>query len=470
MPLQTKSRPSLFCVILATAALCPLSFAAAQTTPPVSSPAVPRTALPAAYRIAPGDTLDISIFGKPDLARTIAIPPDGRISYPFVGQMVVAGRTVEEVTRQLKQGLARELRTPLVTVNVTRRSAGEVSILGPVRSPGKRALGDNWRVLQLIADSGGLSVKPDWATAKLVRGQGATVVAIDLRQLMAGDAEQNLLLAPDDTLLIDEVDASRVAVQVLGEVGKPGSVVVPKDGSLLSIITSVGGFTPRASLSRVSLMRGGKTYTLDMRELMSSGKVTQAQDPLAISGATTATGGVALGSIPVPGAPTTPAGIAASDVPITPAAPQEISPAPAVSTPELDLAVIKAEPGDTLLVPQNRLLFSVMGAVNRPGVSEFPENQPVTVLSAITFAGGIGGGADLKNAAVVRPNVVTGKPDIQNINIEDLLKNKQSKNEVRDVALQPGDVLYIPEKGPGRRRMGLQDVLSVVPLLGWFVR
>ncbi len=480
-PINYRFRSLLFALLISAsaAALVPVAPAAhAQST------AVPRVALPAAYRISPGDTLDIVVFQKPELSRNIVVPPDGRISFPLIPQVIVGGRTITDVTEQIRRGLSKELRSPQVTVNVTRRTAGEVSVLGPVRSPGKRTLGDNWRVLQLIADSGGLSVKPEWATARLVRGSGAQVVKIDLQQLMAGDAEQNLLLQADDALLIEEVDASRVAIQVLGEVGKPGSVVVPKDGSLLSVITSVGGFSPRASLSRVSLMRAGKTYTLDMRDLLTSGKVVQAQAPVGISAATTATGGIPLPGTPNTGAPAletpntgapsgenAPANPGLIESPQTPQALQTLTPLPAtLPAPEPELTEIKAEPGDTLLVPQNRLLFSVMGVVNRPGVSEFPENQPVTVLSAMMLAGGAGAGADLKGAAVVRPNVVTGKPDVQPINIEELIKQKNDKKPVVDVALQPGDILYIPPKDPGRRRLQFMDVLNAIPVLGWFMR
>lgn len=394
----------------------------AQTEPPRAATATEPVAdvLPAAYRINSGDTLEISIFQKPELTRTVIVPPDGRISYPFAGELVVSAKTVREVTSQLKTRLLRELTNPQVTVNLTRRQLHEVSVLGPVRTPGKRVLGDNWRVLQLIADSGGLSVKPEMATAKLVRGKGAEVVRIDLSQLMAGEATQNLVLLPDDTLLIDEVDPRTVSVQVMGEVARPGSVSSPGDSSLVTLITSVGGFTSRAALSRVILMRGGRNYTLDMRDLMTTGKA-------AFAGAGTAAAVV---------------------------------------------GDIKVEPGDALFVPQSRLFFSVLGAVNKPGLSDFPDGQPVTVLSAILLAGGTNANADLKNSSLVRPNRVTGQPVIQPINLEDLLQRKDqgSKKQARDIALQPGDVLYVPDKGPGKRPLGIGEILSVVPVLGWLSR
>ncbi len=395
-------------------------------------------ATPIAYRINSGDVLEISLFQKPELTRSVTVPPDGRISYPFAGEIVVSGQTVREVTTQLRSKLSREFTNPQVTVNLTRRQLQEVSVLGPVRTPGKRVLGDNWRVLQLIADSGGLSVKPEWATAKLVRGQGAEVVKIDLTQLMMGEASQNLLLQPDDTLLIDEVDPRRLSVQIMGEVAKPGSIFVPADGSLVSLITSVGGFTPRAALSRVTLMRAGKSYTLDMRDLMSTGKVTLTHDgPPSANAAVTA--------------PPAGTGIAFGN--------------------------LKVEPGDTLFVPQNRLFFSVLGAVSKPGISDFPEGKLVTVLSAILLAGGTTANADLKNSSVIHPNPLTGQPEVQSVNLEEVLprkgkdsKDKGSKDPNQNLALKPGDVLYIPDKGPGKRPLGIGEILSFVPLLGWLAR
>lgn len=413
------------------ACLGTVSITWAQTEGPSSTFPAPRSlaeTLPLAYRINSGDTLEISIFQKPELTRSVTVPPDGRISYPFAGELVVSGQTVREVTSLLKNRLSRELTNPQVTVNLTRRQLQEVSVLGPVRTPGKRVLGDNWRVLQLIADSGGLSVRPDMATAKLVRGRGTEVVRIDLVRLMAGEASQNLLLQPDDTLLVDDVDPRSVSVQIMGEVGKPGSVSVPGDGSLVTLITSVGGFTPKAALSRVALVRGGRTYTLDMRELMTTGKAILAKDSTPLLPVATETGMIA--------------------------------------------GNIQAEPGDALFVPQSRQFFSVLGAVNKPGLSDFPDGQPVTVLSAILLAGGTNATADLKNSSLVRPNTVTGQPEIQAVNLEDLLRHKDrdSKKQTRDIALQPGDVLYVPDKGPGKRPVGIAEILSFVPVLGWLAR
>ncbi len=438
--------------------------------------------LPASYRIGPGDVLDISVFEKPELSRSISVPPDGRISFPFAGDILVGGLTRTEVSKTLTQRLAREISSPQVTINISRRQAQEVSILGPVRSPGKRILGDNWRLLELVSDSGGLTVaKPEWAAATLVRSGGASTIEIDVAKLMAGDPTQNILVEPNDILVVREVESTTIAIRVGGEVTKPSSIVVPKDGSLVSVIEEAGGFTPRAALARATLTRGDKVYTVDLRDLMNTGRAVIVADaptvgPSVSTGLTTATGGATVGG-KTPGVPGTPA---SAVTPLSSSTTTPGAPLPSAGAPLLPIgASIKAEPGDVLLIPQNRLLFAVQGAVNRPDVLNFPESKNVTVLSALSMAGGLSASANLKEASLMRPNEATGIPATYPINLDELLKahgenDKRKKNkdgtEVRDLAMQPGDILYVPDKEPGKAKFGLRDALSYLPFLGYFAR
>lgn len=407
-------------------------------TPPVqSTPPPPIPPSIANYRIHPGDVVEIAVFQKPELTKTYPIPPDGKIVYPFLGSLKIAAMTTSEISSLVAERLAKEITNPQVSVNIVQRQTFEVSVLGAVRSPGKRTLGDGWRLLNLIADSGGLAVaKPEWATATLVRN-GAQTVPVNLTRLMeSGDAAENIALEPGDLLLITEVDAARFALQVMGEVGKPGNVVVPKDGSLLSVINAVGGFTPRAALGQVALTRDGKTTYLDLRDFMNSGKVLAA-----------------------PALPPTQAITVATS---TPSVPKKIE--------QAEIA-LKLQPGDVLLVPQNKLVFAVMGAVGHSGPIEYPETGSLTVLRALTLAGGASSGAELRQASLVHPLPdSTGQVDVQPINLEELLKKRDAKSQTRDIAMQPGDMLFIPEKTLGRQRMTLRDAMGYLPFLGMFVR
>lgn len=363
----------------------------------------PPSGTPPGYRIGAGDVLEITVLDNDDLSRTVTVLPDGRITYPYVGEFVAAGLTISEITRRFVAGLGAQLRRPQITVTVRERQARQVSILGAVKTPGKRSIQEGWRVLDLLADVGGLSVeRPEWTTATLIRG-GTRTLPLDMVRLMTGvDPEQNLPLEAGDVLLVQELDPSRTQVQVLGEVAKPGPVPVPKDGSVVAVLTSVGGPTPRAALSRAALLRGGRSLPLDLRGLLTDGRI----DP-----------------------------------------------------------AVTLQPGDTLVIPANKLWYAVFGAAQKPGYQDYPDTEKLTILSALSLSGGQTPDADLKNASLVR-SAKDGKPTLVAVNLEDMLKKGDLS---KDLPLHPGDILYLPTKRPGGG-VRLTDILSFIPFVNFLVR
>src|SRR5262249_19718589 len=51
-------------------------------------------------RLGPEDIISVSVFDQPNYSReSITIPPNGRINYPHIGQIMIAGRTVDEIEK-----------------------------------------------------------------------------------------------------------------------------------------------------------------------------------------------------------------------------------------------------------------------------------------------------------------------------------------------------------------------------------
>lgn len=409
------------------AALLPALSAHAQAAPAVGAQDGVES-----YRIKPGDSLSIVVFEKPDLGRQVTVPPDGKISYPFMGEVKVAGATLEEIRVIITKGLSKELSNPKVDVQLSSRTKAEVSVLGAVRNPGNRTLGDGWHLLDLISAANGLSVaRPEWAKGSLVRGDGIQIIPIDLDKLMQGDPAQNIALMPGDKFLVRELDARNFFMQILGEVKRIGNVEVPKDGSFFDIFTNVGGFQPRAALSKVRLTRKGQTVVLDMRNLMTTGEVKLVGDGKGVITAET----------------------------------------------------LRAEPGDTLIIPTNELTYTVMGGVTRTGRFEYPDSGKLTVLEALTQAGSAIPTADLKAVTVLRKGANPDKPDMIELNLESLMKpadpkKRNSKTPVdpagavaKDIAMQPDDILVVPVKATKTSSgFGLQNVLGMLPFIGFLAR
>src|SRR5690349_23197257 len=80
----------------------------AGTVPPppatAASAETPHTSpVPANYIIGPGDTLQVFVWRNPELAATIPVRPDGKISTPLVEDMVAVGKNPSALARDIEK-------------------------------------------------------------------------------------------------------------------------------------------------------------------------------------------------------------------------------------------------------------------------------------------------------------------------------------------------------------------------------
>lgn len=123
------------------------------------------------YKIRTGDTLRIEVLEDAKLNRNTLVLPDGNISFPLVGSVRAAGRSVGQVQASLASALAANFATtPTVFVTVSevaeRKSVVRakpapitdgVFLMGEVAHPGKIDVSRNTTVLQALAQAGGLT-------------------------------------------------------------------------------------------------------------------------------------------------------------------------------------------------------------------------------------------------------------------------------------------------------------------------
>ncbi len=163
------------------------------------------------YRIGIGDVMNINVWKNPDLGVTVPVRPDGKISAPLVGDIVVAGLTPEEVAAEITQRLSRFVRTPNVAVIMT--SLGSTAYISRVRVTG--AVGQSvslphsqgMTILDAVLAAGGPNEFADPENTKLFRRvDGETVmVPVDLNSIMTeGNLAENIPLQPGDTITIPE--------------------------------------------------------------------------------------------------------------------------------------------------------------------------------------------------------------------------------------------------------------------------
>lgn len=218
------------------------------------------------YILGAGDTLEISVFGYPDLTRQVVVRPDGKISLPLVGSVAAADLSVEQLAQVLTRAYAAYINGPRVAVIVKEFRKIRVGALGQIQRPGTYDLSPGSRLLDLIAAAGGLTEVALLKEARLLR-PGAPPVTVDLERVLAGDPEANLPLRGGETLVVSEDLVNLVSV--LGEVARPGRYRLKGDMRVLDALLLAGGLTEKAAIGQARLIRASReTQQLNLDRLL----------------------------------------------------------------------------------------------------------------------------------------------------------------------------------------------------------
>lgn len=108
------------------------------------------------YQLRNGDLLEISIFRVPELTREAHVGFDGRIAFPPLGRIDVAGLSLSDVEDLIGKGLESSSIVVDAPVTVDLIAASPVLIGGEVRTPGPYPYRTNLSVRRLIAMAGGV--------------------------------------------------------------------------------------------------------------------------------------------------------------------------------------------------------------------------------------------------------------------------------------------------------------------------
>lgn len=217
------------------------------------------------YKIGVQDILEISLFNQPDLSGRYTVETDGAFSFPLIGRVVAAGRTVEQLEETLQTRLLDGyFRNPRITVAVAEYKSQRVFVVGEVRSPGAYPLAAETSLIEILALAG-LTPTASGA-AVVVRAGGRTpagnggeplpadnadTIRVNLRDLEGGDLSRNVLLRDGDTVFVPRAEV----VYVFGEVREPGSYPIQEGMTVLQALSLAGGSTEFAALNRLTIMR-----------------------------------------------------------------------------------------------------------------------------------------------------------------------------------------------------------------------
>lgn len=114
------------------------------------------------YKLDAGDKIKILVFEEPDMSFEVLIDNAGVISYPYLGEILIKGKSTSELEKELVQGLkGRVLIKPDIAVSVVEYRS--FSIGGEVKNPGNYPFEPNLTLRKAINLAGGVT---EWSNGK----------------------------------------------------------------------------------------------------------------------------------------------------------------------------------------------------------------------------------------------------------------------------------------------------------------
>jgi polysaccharide export outer membrane protein len=225
------------------------------------------------YLIGPGDIIEVSVWETPPAmlfgsvgldpkgglmtTRAVAFPeqmvaPDGTISIPFAGRILVKGRTTQEIDTDIVKRLTGKANQPQVLVRVIKNNTSNITMVGEVNTSTQMALTPKGeRLLDALAAGGGVKQPINRVALQLSRDNVTAAMPLDL---IIADPKQNILLKPGDvvTALFQPQSFS-----VLGATGKNEEILFEAQGiSLVQALARSGGLNDtRADARGVFIFR-----------------------------------------------------------------------------------------------------------------------------------------------------------------------------------------------------------------------
>jgi len=162
------------------------------------------------YIIGPGDSMGIYVFRNPELSTGAVVRPDGRISLPLIPDIIASGKTPAELAKDLEGRLKEYVKEPMVSVIVNSfngPASRQIRVIGEASDPISIPYRDQMTLLDVMIATRGITRYAAGNRAVIIRRYGGPRQTIRVRLsdlIKDGDIDQNVAMAPGDTLIIPQ--------------------------------------------------------------------------------------------------------------------------------------------------------------------------------------------------------------------------------------------------------------------------
>ena len=214
-------------------------------------------ATPLNYEIGPNDVIKLVVYGVQEYSSDLTISKEGKIQVDNVGQIKVAGLTIEAAKTRIKQQMAATAYSSLargeskLDISLGDIRTIHITVIGAYKS-GTYNVSSLSNVISALSEAGGPNTIGSYREIEVIRNN-KIFTKVDLyRFLQYGDQSQNIGLKDNDII---RVPAYKNRVELTGEVKRPGIFEVVGNESFSQILEYAGGFSDNAYSAMVKIIQ-----------------------------------------------------------------------------------------------------------------------------------------------------------------------------------------------------------------------
>ncbi len=204
------------------------------------------------YTLGPGDQLNVEMWGSVSQRLQRTVDREGRLPLPEVGTVLVAGRNLGEVQREVQAALRTQFRDVQVDISLARLRTVRVYVTGDVQKPGAYDINSLSTPLNALWAAGGPSNVGSLRVLRHMRGN-KLVQEFDVYDVLLHGVRNDIkTFQPGDTISVAPLGA---LVTVEGMVRRPAIYELHNEKSLAEVLELAGGVMSTGTLRHIDVDR-----------------------------------------------------------------------------------------------------------------------------------------------------------------------------------------------------------------------
>ena len=214
-------------------------------------------ATPLSYIVGPGDVLSLVVYGVQEYISDLIVSKEGRVQIANVGQVKVAGLSIEAATEAIKAQMAKTAYPSIkngetkIAITVGDIRTVQVTVIGALKS-GKLNVSSLSNVLTVLAEAGGPNEIGSYRDIELIR-DNKVFKKIDLYAFMKNGDQSNMVTVKDNDVI--RIPPYKNRFEIKGQVKRPGIFEIGASESFNSYLQYAGGFDDTAYTAWVKIIQ-----------------------------------------------------------------------------------------------------------------------------------------------------------------------------------------------------------------------